>query len=104
MIKDRKLDKKIDIEIKKPDKYTMEDVVLIATKMEKRHRDAANVKSCMGCIRKVFRKAGNNKTTFKKLLSFVPNDLYGTMIIGGFTMILGVRTRFPGQLDSHLLT
>lgn len=90
MIKERKLDKKLDIEIKKPDKYTMDDVVNIAAKMELRHQNAASMKSCMGVIRKVFRKAGDNKSTLKKLLTFVPNDAYGSVITGGFTLILGV--------------
>ena len=92
MIKERKLDKNLDIELKKPDKYTMEDVVAIATKMEARHKSAADMKSCMGVIRKVFRKAGDNKSTLKKLLTFVPNDAYGSVIMGGFTLILGVGT------------
>ncbi|CAM1503809.1 Fc.00g014000.m01.CDS01 [Cosmosporella sp. VM-42] len=96
MIKERKLDKKLDIELKSPDKYTMDDVVLIASKMEQRHEDVAKVKSCMGVIRKVFRKAGDNKSTLKKLLSFVPNDTYGTILLGGFTIILGAIDRADG--------
>ncbi|KAF1961538.1 hypothetical protein CC80DRAFT_532137 [Byssothecium circinans] len=92
-IKDKGLDKKLDVVLKDPKSYTMEDVLVIAGKIETQHRDAENVKNAMGVIRKCFRRAGDHHAQLGSLLKFVPNDTYGSVISGGFTMILGAVGR-----------
>ena len=47
-----------------------------------------------------FRAAGKNASTFKKLLAFVPSDVYGSVICGGFTVILEVRI-VPSYADGR---
>ena len=87
---DRKLDQRFDIEIKDVSDYTLKDVLKIAQVVEQSHKNADKVHTCMGRIRKFFRASGRNASTFKRLLAFVPGDSYGSVICGGFTIILGV--------------
>lgn len=87
---DRKVDQKYEIEIKDSTSYTLEDVLKIAQTVQKKHKDADKIHSCMGRLKKFFHATGRNATTFKKLLAFVPDDVYGSVICGGFTVILGV--------------
>ena len=90
LLKSRRLDKKLDIVIKSPDEYDMSDVLHIAERIEQRHRNADKVKSSMGIICRCFRSAGKYVGVMKKLANFVPDDVYGSVISGGFTLILGV--------------
>ncbi|ETS83498.1 hypothetical protein PFICI_05374 [Pestalotiopsis fici W106-1] len=90
---DRKVDKKYEIEIKDASSYTLEDVLKIAKVVQKKHSDADQVHSCMGRLKKFFHATGRNATTFKRLLTFVPDDVYGSVICGGFTVILGTLER-----------
>lgn len=87
---DRKVDRRYEIEIKDANSYTLQDVLQIAKIVQKKHSDADQVHSCMGRLKKFFHATGRNASTFKRLLTFVPDDVYGSVICGGFTVILGV--------------
>jgi hypothetical protein len=87
---DRKVASKYEIEIKDADSYTLEDVLKIAQVVQHKHDVSDEVHSCMGRLKKFFRATGRNATTFKRLLAFMPDDIYGSVICGGFTVILGV--------------
>jgi hypothetical protein len=86
---------KIDIPLKKPSEYNLKDVLQIADKVYERHKNAGDVKSCTGAIRKCFRFVGKNSSPLQSLLEFVPSDSYGSVISGGFTVILAVRSTPP---------
>ncbi|KAF3024228.1 hypothetical protein E8E14_011380 [Neopestalotiopsis sp. 37M] len=90
---DQKVDKRYEIEIKDASSYTLDDVLRIAKVVQKKHSDADQVHSCMGRLKKFFHATGRNATTFKRLLAFVPDDVYGSVICGGFTVILGTLER-----------
>lgn len=87
---DRKVDRRYEIAIKDANSYTLQDVLQIAKIVQKKHSDADQVHSCMGRLKKFFHATGRNASTFKRLLAFVPDDVYGSVICGGFTVILGV--------------
>lgn len=89
IIKKRKLDVKAGIKIKEPKDYKMEDVFVIAGKIFAEHNDPGT-NNCMGIIRKCFRVAGKHENTLTSLLNFVPTDIYGSILCGGFTLILVV--------------
>ncbi|KAK6088731.1 hypothetical protein SCUP234_00611 [Seiridium cupressi] len=89
----RKVDQKYEIEIRDANSYTLEDVLKIAQTVQKKHKDADQVHSCMGRLKKFFHATGRNATTFKRLIAFVPDDVYGSVICGGFTIILGSLER-----------
>lgn len=86
------LAKKMDITLKKPNEYTLTDVIRIADKVYEKHKTAADVQSCTGVIRKCFRFVGQNASPLQCLLKFVPNDPHGSIIYGGFTVILAVSS------------
>ncbi|KAF7538713.1 hypothetical protein G7054_g2751 [Neopestalotiopsis clavispora] len=98
---DRKVDKRYEIEIKDASSYTLDDVLKIAKVVQKKHSDADQVHSCMGRLKKFFHATGRNATTFKRLLAFVPDDVYGSVICGGFTVILGVY--FNSRIEHNLV-
>lgn len=85
-----KVDEKLDIELK--DQYGFEDVVDIATRLKDCNEGDSSVSNCMTKIKKAFRSIGKRKGILANLLSFAPNDSYGIVFCGGFSVILGVRT------------
>lgn len=103
-IKERGFEGKLGIKLKNPQDYSMADVLSIAEKIQEKHRDADKVKSAMGRIRKCFRFAEDNHGQLKRLLKFVPNDTYGTVISGGFTIILGVSSALRTNDHNETLT
>lgn len=90
------LARKIGITLKKPNEYNLKDVIQIADKVYEKHKTASDVKSCTGAIRKCFRFAGKNASPLQCLLNFVPSDSYGSVISGGFTVILAVSVLLSG--------
>ena len=80
----------------------MGDVLDIADKIEERHRNADKVKSSIGVIRKCFRFSGKYVGVMKKIADFVPDDVYGSVISGGFTLILGVGSKMILLYAQHL--
>ncbi|KAK7709976.1 hypothetical protein SLS63_013118 [Diaporthe eres] len=87
---EKRKDKDTSIKLKSPDDYTFKDVLEITTKLHEDHKSASQVRNCMGLIRKLFRGVGENSSILESLLKFVPNDTYGSVICGGFSMILTV--------------
>jgi hypothetical protein len=87
---EKRKDKDNSIKLKNPSDYTFKDVLEITTKLHEDHKSAGQVKTCMGLVRRLFRGAGENSSTLERLLAFVPNDTYGSVICGGFSMILSV--------------
>jgi hypothetical protein len=104
LLVERKLDQRYGIEIKASGDYTFGDVLSIAHTIQKAHAEAEEVRSCMGLIRKVFRSSGRNASTMATFLEFVPNDMFGSVICGGFTVILSVYFQhFPVVLIHGLI-
>ncbi|KAK8028430.1 hypothetical protein PG991_005486 [Apiospora marii] len=101
---DRKVDTKFDITIKDAHDYTMDDVLHIANTVQQRNKKLDNVNSCTRGIKKLFRATGRNASTFKKLLAFVPSDAYGSVICGGFAIILGALERAESLRDKMCVT
>lgn len=87
---DRMVDTRFAISIKDIQDYTLDDVLQIANTVQQRRKKLDNVNKCTKRIKKFFRAAGKYASTFKKLLAFVPSDAYGSVICGGFTLILEV--------------
>ncbi|KAL8300752.1 hypothetical protein RB593_010210 [Gaeumannomyces tritici] len=87
------LDNGYKIAHKAPEQYGMNDVLDIVRRIENKHRTLDKVMSCSGIIRRCFRAAGENSGAIEGLLSFAPNDIYGSVISGGFTLILGALER-----------
>ncbi|CAI6342067.1 unnamed protein product [Periconia digitata] len=93
ILKERGCDDQLGIVLKEPTNYQLEDVLSVTESIQKNYRDAENVKTTMGVIRKFFRKSGEHHGQLSRLLKFVPNDNYGAIILGGFTLIIGAAGR-----------
>ncbi|KAH8887910.1 hypothetical protein GQ53DRAFT_844008 [Thozetella sp. PMI_491] len=92
-IKERGFDKKLNITLKDLDQYNLADVIDISDRIAERHRNADKAGGCMGLIRKCFHFAGKNRSMFHKVLECIPEDIYGSVISGGFTIILTALER-----------
>ncbi|KAH8159161.1 hypothetical protein CIB48_g9081 [Xylaria polymorpha] len=85
MLKDRNVDKELHIEIKDPEDFNLPYVLEIIDKIEKRTDMKRPYKAF---VRRCFRKIEDNKAVIEGIISFVPDDVYGALISGGFTLIL----------------
>lgn len=89
LLRERNVDKELNIEIKDPGDLTMEDVLTIIGKIQE-SRNTKQVKSCKDFIHKCYRKAESKRGIAEAALTMIPNDAYGSVISGGFTLILAV--------------
>ncbi|KLU85595.1 hypothetical protein MAPG_04618 [Magnaporthiopsis poae ATCC 64411] len=87
------LDARLNIDQKRPEEYNMNDVLNIVECIKKKHSEAENAESFLGAIRRLFRSAGRHSGALKTLMGFAPDDIYGSVITGGLTMILGAIER-----------
>ncbi|XXG93939.1 hypothetical protein Hte_000189 [Hypoxylon texense] len=86
-LEEKKLGSKLNIEIKKPGDYKMEDVLKVAQELQSKRTDDRAAKGCLGKIRRCFHSLVKQRGTLHNLLDFVPNDSYGSVICGGFTAV-----------------
>lgn len=102
LLRERNVDKDLNVVIKDPGELTMQDALVIISKIQE-GRDPKHVRSCKSFIQKCYRKAEDNRGAIGAILSMLPNDSYGSVISGGFALILAVGShQTPFQL--RLLT
>lgn len=89
LLRERNVDRELNVEIKDPGQLTMEDALSIIGKIQD-GRNTKQVKSCKDFIYKCYRKAESKRGIAEAVLTMVPNDVYGSVISGGFTLILAV--------------
>ncbi|KAI0485563.1 hypothetical protein F4859DRAFT_471720 [Xylaria cf. heliscus] len=85
MLKDRNVDKELHIEIKDPKDFTLPYILELIDKIEK-HTDTKRPYKAF--VRRCFRRIEEHKEIVEGVISFVPDDIYGALISGGFTLIL----------------
>ncbi|KAI1258015.1 hypothetical protein MGN70_001060 [Eutypa lata] len=99
ILKKQNLDGTLGIKLKEPESYTLKDVTEIAQKLQERKQQSESTTGCLGAIRRLFKRALNEKGVLTSMLNFIPNDTYGTLISGGFTMILAAVDRNESLRD-----
>ncbi|KAK4207870.1 hypothetical protein QBC37DRAFT_85921 [Rhypophila decipiens] len=87
LLRERNVDNELNVEIKDPEDLTMADALDIIGKIQE-GRNSKQVKSCKDFIHKCYRKAESKRAVAEAVLSMIPNDAYGSVISGGFTLIL----------------
>lgn len=90
-LRSNRVGEKLDVELK--DQYGFEDVMDIATRLKESHEGNGSVSTCMTKIKAAFRYIGKRKGVLANLAKFAPNDSYGVVLCGGFTVILGAIDR-----------
>lgn len=94
-LKERKVDSQLGIAIKDdPSEFTVSYMLGIISKIDKIRESASNSKAriCNNFIRKCFRKMEASKGVIEGILTLAPDDIYGSIISGGFTLILAVSS------------
>lgn len=106
LIYDRNFEKKFQVKSKSFQEYKIQDVLEIAEKVQMKHGSISKVREHTAVFRKCFAAVGRNQGAVDNLLNFIPNDSYGSIIFGGFTLILtvGVFTRHIYYILPVLLT
>lgn len=89
-LQSRKVFKNLNIEPRDPANYDLHYVLDIASSIHENKEGAENTRSIKSFAKKCFRGVNKHKTTLECLFSMVPNDIYGSAISGGFSLILAV--------------
>jgi hypothetical protein len=90
LLKERKVDSQLNIVLKDPSEFTVEYIIQIINRLGERNENPSKTKSCKNFIRSCHRKYEDNKGIVEGILTMIPNDIYGSVISGGFTVILAV--------------
>jgi hypothetical protein len=105
VLKTRNVDKELQIDaIKSPSDpgFNLEYVLTITNKLQEGRENALYAKTCKGFIRRCYRKAERHlqKDSVEGILSLIPNDMYGSAISGGFTLILAAVEKHASQRET----
>ncbi|KAK4443249.1 hypothetical protein QBC34DRAFT_443561 [Podospora aff. communis PSN243] len=105
ILKTRNVEKELQIDaIKSPNdpSFNLEYVLSITNKLQEGRENAVYAKTCKGFIRRCYRKAERHlqKDTVQGILGLVPNDVYGSVISGGFTLILAAVEKHASQRET----
>jgi hypothetical protein len=92
--------KKLNIEERDPANYDLDYVSKIARSIHDYREGEESTRSIKKFIRRCFRGAHENQTAISCLLEMVPNDIYGSVISGSFSLIMLVS---PMRLQSRQL-
>jgi hypothetical protein len=91
VLQERGVNKELGIEIKNPgDGFTFDYVLGIANRLQEGRENALQMKTCKTFIRRCYRKVEGSRGVIGGILEMVPNDAYGSVISGGFTLIMAV--------------
>lgn len=85
----RKLDVELHIEIRDPKDFDLPYLLDIINKVEEQKEKKS---SYTRFVRKCLRKSQENQVVLEGILGLIPGDIYGSLISGGFTLILAVST------------
>lgn len=90
ILRERNVDSQLDIVFRDPSDFTVEYILHIINRLGESNKNPSKTKSCKNFIRSWYRKLEDNKGIMEGILTMVPNDIYGSVISGGFTLILAV--------------
>lgn len=91
-LQSRDVFKKLNIEERDPAHYDLDYVQKIATSIQEYKEGQETTRSVKRFVLKCFRGAHEHRNSLTCLLDMVPNDLYGSVLSGSFSLILAVRT------------
>ncbi|GAB1312063.1 hypothetical protein MFIFM68171_02273 [Madurella fahalii] len=88
ILQSRSVFKKLGIEAPDPAKFDLNYVLKIAALIQEHKDGSEDTQIIKKFVRKCFRGATQNKAAITALLSMIPTDIYGSVISGGFSLIL----------------
>ncbi|RSM19485.1 hypothetical protein CDV31_001645 [Fusarium ambrosium] len=88
VLKERNVDTQLNITIKDPSEFTCDYVLQLIDKIQERRDNAIKTSSCKNFVRRCYQKVEDNRGAIEAFLTIIPNDAYGSVISGGFAMIM----------------
>ncbi|EEU37124.1 uncharacterized protein NECHADRAFT_86736 [Fusarium vanettenii 77-13-4] len=88
ILRERNVDTQLNIDIKDPSDFTCEYVLQIINKIRETRESATKTRSCKNFVRRCYQKIEDNRSAIEGFLTMIPNDAYGSVISGGFAMIM----------------
>lgn len=89
-LQSREVFRKLNLEERDPASYDLEYVQKIAASIQEYKEGEETTRSVKRFILKCFRSAHAHRNTLSCLFDMVPDDIYGSVISGGFSLILAV--------------
>lgn len=86
-LKKARVEERLGVTLKDPREFDVEYILGIVGKL-KDAKDAPNTRSCKNFIRSCYRKVEDNRGVIGEILDMVPSDIYGSVLSGGFSLIL----------------
>ncbi len=83
---------KLGLQARDPSEYTLEYVLSLAETINDKRTEGEDASTCKKFIKSCFRSINKRSGTIAGLIDMVPKDIYGSVISGGFTLILTVCT------------
>lgn len=103
LMKERRLDQKLELPLKNPRGYSIQDLLSITSKLQVNHENCTGLNPCLRAIRKFFRLGGDHSSTLQAFLKLAPSESYGSVICGGIAMILAVCFRENASCEGFLV-
>lgn len=102
----RKVFTRLGIPSRDPRNFDLDYVLSIATRISDQRVTDEETRICKRFIRKICQKTTKHKNVFSGLISLAPSDIYGSVISGGFTLVLAVFPLNPSfsRLSAHYLS
>ncbi|KAK3349667.1 hypothetical protein B0T25DRAFT_591901 [Lasiosphaeria hispida] len=97
VLRERNVEMELGVVIKDPSEFTLDYVLGIANKIQEGRENSLDAKSCKAFIRRCYRKFEKKRGVVGAILSMVPDDAYGSVISGGFTLILAAVEKHAEQ-------
>ncbi|KAK0707757.1 hypothetical protein B0H67DRAFT_588512 [Lasiosphaeris hirsuta] len=97
VLRERNVETELGVVIKDPSEFTVDYVLGIANKIQEGRENSLDAKSCKAFIRRCYRKFEKKRSVVGAILTMVPDDAYGSVISGGFTLILAAVEKHAEQ-------
>ncbi|KAF7956721.1 hypothetical protein EAE96_004051 [Botrytis aclada] len=88
ILRERKVDSNLKIVIRDPSEFDLQYVLGIVNNLSEGGDSSSKTGLFKKFIHSCYQKVENNKAVIEGILSLIPSDIYGSVISGGFTLIL----------------
>lgn len=103
VLRERNVNTELNIDIKDPSEFTCEYVLQIINKIGENRDSATKTRSCKNFARKCYQKVEDNRRAIEGFLTMIPSDAYGSVISGGFAMIMAVSLEAVAWAMTYVL-
>ena len=90
LLRSRKVDSQLNISIEDPSQFTVYGILEIINKIGDGCGHRGKTAICKNFVRRCYRKVEDNRDVIGDILTMLPSDIYGSLISGGFTLVMAV--------------